>query len=73
MHNRSFKVSYAKRNYRIDDIIFDRSPKTQTFNYEGKTINLIDYYEIAHNIKESENIIINFIIEPNENIKILNK
>ena len=51
LHNRSFKVSYAKRNYRIDDIIFDRSPKTQTFNYEGKTINLIDYYEIAHKLK----------------------
>jgi len=51
LHNRSFKVSYAKRNYRIDDIIFDRSPKTQTFNYEGKSINLIEYYEIAHKLK----------------------
>jgi len=51
LHNRSFKVSYAKRNYRIDDIIFDRSPRTQTFNYEGKTINLVDYYEKAHKLK----------------------
>ena len=50
LHKKSFKVCYAK-NYRIDDIIFDRNPKTQTFNYEGKTINLIDYYEHAHKLK----------------------
>ena len=48
---RSFKVSYAKRNYRIDDILFDRNPKKQTFNYEGKTINLIEYYETAKKLK----------------------
>ena len=42
---RSFKVEYAKKNYRIDEILFDRSPATQTFNYEGKTLNLIQYYE----------------------------
>ena len=51
LHKKSFKVCYAKKNYRIDDIIFDRNPKTQTFNYEGKTINLIDYYEHAHKLK----------------------
>ena len=53
LKNRSFKVSYAKRNYRIDDILFenDRTPKNQTINYEGKTINLIKYYEIAHKLK----------------------
>ena len=27
---RSFKVSYMKRNHKIDDILFDRSPKIQT-------------------------------------------
>ena len=48
---RSFKVTYAKRNYKFDDIIFDRNPKTQTCNYEGKTINLIQYYEEAHKLK----------------------
>ena len=48
---RSFKVSYAKRNYRIDDILFDRNPKKQTFNYEGKTVNLIEYYETAKKLK----------------------
>ena len=26
MKGRSFKVCYAKRNYRIDEIIFDRNP-----------------------------------------------
>ena len=48
---RSFKVSYAKKNYIIDDILFDRSPKTQTFNYEGQSINLIKYYEEAKKLK----------------------
>ena len=48
---RSFKVKYAKRNYRIDDILFDRNPKKQTFNYDGDTINLINYYEKAHKLK----------------------
>ena len=49
--NKSFKVSYAKRNYRIDDILFDISPQKQTFNYDGKTVNLIQYYETAHKLK----------------------
>ena len=49
--NKSFKVSYAKRNYRIDDILFDRCPQKQTFNYDGKTVNLIQYYETAHKLK----------------------
>ena len=47
---RSFKVSYAKRNYKIDDICFDKNPKNTTINYEGKTINLIQYYEQAHKL-----------------------
>jgi len=50
LKSRSFKVSYAKRNYKIDDIIFDKSPKNTTINYEGKTINLINFYSIAHNL-----------------------
>lgn len=54
LKGRSFKVSYAKRNYKIDDILFDRNPQNHTFNYEGETINLIKYYEKAHklNIKD---------------------
>ena len=51
MKGRSFKVCYAKRNYRIDEIIFDRNPTNQTFNYEGTTINLIKYYDKAHSKK----------------------
>ena len=47
---RSFKVSYAKRNYRIDDIIFDRNPQNQTFNYNGNSVNLIKYYEECHKL-----------------------
>ena len=49
--NRSFKVDYAKRNYKINDIAFDRTPKTQTINRDGKTINLVQYYEEAHKLK----------------------
>ena len=48
---RSFKVSYAKRNYKIDDICFDKNPQNTVFNYEGRTINLIEYYEHAHKLK----------------------
>ena len=48
---RSFKVIYAKRNYKISDILFDVNPSTQTFNYQGRTINLIKYYEEAHKLK----------------------
>ena len=51
LYKRSFKVDYAKRNYRIDDINFDRNPKTQTINRNGETINLVQYYEIAHKLK----------------------
>ena len=48
---RSFKVSYAKRNYRIDDILFDRNPQNTTFLYDGNNINLVNYYDIAHRKK----------------------
>ena len=48
---RSFKVSYAKRNYKIDDICFEKNPQNTNFNYEGRTINLIEYYEHAHKLK----------------------
>ena len=46
---RSFKVSYSKRNYKIYEILFNRNPTNQTFNYEGGTVKLIDYYQ---NIKK---------------------
>ena len=46
---RSFKVSYSKKNYKIYDILFGRNPTNQTFNYEGGTVKLIDYYQ---NIKK---------------------
>lgn len=42
---------YAKRNYKISDILFDVNPSNQTFNYQGRTINLIKYYEEAHKLK----------------------
>ena len=51
LSTRSFKVIYAKRNYKISDILFDVNPSTQTFNYQGRTINLIKYYEEAHKLK----------------------
>ena len=51
LHSRPFKVDYAKRNYKIDDINFDRNPRTQTINRNGQTINLVQYYEEAHKLK----------------------
>ena len=47
-HN--FKVSYAKKNYIIDDILFDRNPQNQSFNYDGKTMTIKDYYKNIKNI-----------------------
>ena len=46
----SFKVSYAKKNYIIDDILFDRDPTKQDFNYENKTITLKEYYKKKYDI-----------------------
>ena len=48
---RSFKVSYSKRNYKIFDILFNRNPTNQTFNYEGGTVKLIDYYQGIKKLK----------------------
>ena len=45
-----FKVSYAKKNYTIDDILFDRDPTKQDFNYENKTITLKEYYKKKYDI-----------------------
>ena len=46
-----FKVCYAKRNYPIEDILFDCSPKNTTINYEGETINLIEFYSKVYHLK----------------------
>ncbi len=51
LRGRLFKVCYSKKNYKIDDILFDRTPRNQTINYEGKSINLIKYYEKVHHLK----------------------
>ena len=53
---RSFKVTYAKKNYIIDDVLFDRNPKKQDFNYDNRTITLKEYYNLKYkiDIKNSE-------------------
>ena len=48
---RSSKVSYAKKNYVIDDILFDRNPQKQDFTYENKTTTLEEYYNKKYQIK----------------------
>ena len=48
---RSFKVGYAKRNYRIDDIDFQKNPENTTINRDGHSMNLLNYYKIAHDIQ----------------------
>ena len=41
-----FKPSYDNKNYRIDDICFDRNPMNQSFNLYGVgTLTLFDYYK----------------------------
>ena len=51
LKGRSFKVSYMKKNYQINDILFDRNPMEQTINFDGKSINLYKYYLAHHGIK----------------------
>jgi aubergine-like protein len=48
---KSFKVTYAKKNFVIDDILFDRNPNVQDFMYDGKKVVLKDYYEKKYKIK----------------------
>lgn len=47
---RSFKTCYSNRNQVIDDITFDKNPSNTTINKDGHTINLLNYYKVAHNI-----------------------
>ena len=69
----SFKVKYSKRNYRIDDISFDRNPKNTSFlNFEKENINLIKYYKERHNIEIKnleQPLIIVYSKEPQEKQK----
>jgi len=51
---RSFKVKYAKKNYVIDDILFDRNPDNTDLNYDNKTIKLTEYYNLKYKIKIKE-------------------
>ena len=48
---RSFKPEYSKRNYIIDDISFDRNPQNQKCVYQGKSVNLVNYYLEKHDIQ----------------------
>ena len=48
---RSFKVGYAKRNYTINDIDFQKNPENTTINRDGHSMNLLNYYKVAHNIE----------------------
>ena len=52
---RSFKVKYAKKNYIIDDISFDRDPKNEIFMFNGKSTKLEDYYNEKYKIKIHNN------------------
>lgn len=50
LKGKSFNVRYSKKNYIIDDLSFDRTPKNTSFLREGHNITLINYYKTAHNI-----------------------
>lgn len=47
---RSVKTTYNRRNYIVDDISFDKTPKTTTLNKDGNNIVLSNYYKVAHEI-----------------------
>jgi hypothetical protein len=47
---RTVRATYSKRNYKIDDITFEKNPINTSFNYNGKNISLFNYYQVAHKI-----------------------
>ncbi len=47
---RSIKTTYNKKNYIVDDVTFDKTPKNTTFNRDNNNINLVNYYKVAHGI-----------------------
>ena len=58
LSGRSFRVRYSKqnykkKNYRINDILFDRNPENQHFILEEtkETMNLLKYYKQAYNVE----------------------
>ena len=50
LKDKKFQVSYSKKNYTINDINFDRNPTTQTFPYEGRTVQLVEYYNERYDL-----------------------
>lgn len=47
---RSIKTEYNKKNYFVDEISFDKTPKSTSFNKDGKNITILNYYKVAHGI-----------------------
>lgn len=47
---RQIKTTYTKKTYTIEDVSFDKTPTNTTFNREGKSMTLVNYYKVAHNI-----------------------
>jgi hypothetical protein len=47
---RQIKTSYSKRTQKVDDVSFDKNPSNTTFNKDGASILLTNYYKVAHNI-----------------------
>jgi aubergine len=47
---RSVKTTYNRKNYIIDDVSFDKTPKTTTVNKDGNNLVLTNYYKVAHGI-----------------------
>lgn len=43
-------TSYNNKTYKVDDIIFDKTPRTYEFERRGEMINLMRYYKEHHDI-----------------------
>jgi aubergine-like protein len=43
-------TKYNNKTYRIDDVLFNKSPQ-DTFDYKGDKITFIDYYKKEHNVE----------------------
>ena len=45
---------FEKKKYKINEILFDKTPQNQTIYIDGKSINLYDYYSKKYNFKIKE-------------------
>ena len=50
LRGKTFRVEYSKRNYIIDDILFNSTPINKRINKNERNMNLMEYFKETHQI-----------------------